>query len=163
MPLGGIIRRLKVVTHLSEDLKQGKWLWGLMSDVTMGWKHSQPMPMRGSPCIVSESNALAYIKKLPSTPRVFLFSDSDRAVPGDWGFVGSVRPGVPPEGIMAELDAWLRQYPDAWLAVDMRDGVIPPSVSGKITDVLRTFPRIVLVIVSDDTKGHSWPKWELPL
>ena len=29
---------------------------------------------------------------------------------------------------MAEVDAWLRQYPDAWLAVDMRVGVIPPAV-----------------------------------
>ena len=133
-----------------------------MSEAGSRWKHTQPMPMRGSPCIVSESDALAYIDKLPIDPRVFLFSDSERAVPGDWGFVGSVRSGVPPEGIMAELDAWLRQYPDAWLAVDMRDGVIPPSVSGNITDVLRTFPRTVIVIVSDDTKNHLWPRWELP-
>jgi len=163
MPLRGIIRRLKVATHLSEDLKQGELLWGLMSDIAGGWKHSQPMPMRGSPCVVSERKALDYIERLSIDPRVFLFSDSERAIPGNWGYVGSVRPGVPPEGIMAELDAWLKQYPDAWLAVDMRDGVIPPSVSGNITDVLRTFPRTVLVIVSDDTKDHSWPRWELPL
>ena len=57
------------------------------------------------------------------------FSDSDRAVPAGWGHLASVRPGVPPEGIMAEVDAWLRQYPDAWLAVDMRVGVIPPAIT----------------------------------
>ena len=63
---------------------------------------------------------------------------------------------------MAELDAWLKQYPEAWLAVDMRDGVIPPSISGDINEMLRTFPRTVLVIVSDDSKNHQWPRWEFP-
>ena len=79
----------------------------------MTWEHSQPMPMRGSPCVVTESNALRYLEKLPNNPRMFLFSDSDRALPNGWGYVASVRPGTPPEGIMAEIDAWLKQYPDA--------------------------------------------------
>lgn len=126
------------------------------------WQHSQPMPMRGSPCVVTEANALKFISKLPNNPRIFLFSDSDRAIPGDWGYVASVRPGVPPEGIMAEVDAWLRQYPDAWLAVDMRVGVIPPAIPD-LESMLRTFPRVVIVIVSDDTKDHDWPRWEFPL
>ncbi len=61
----------------------------------MSWEHSQPMPMRGSPCVVSESNAVSYIEKLSNKPRVFLFSDSERAVPNGWGYVASVRAGTP--------------------------------------------------------------------
>ena len=76
--------------------------------------------------------------------------------------MASVRPGVPPEGIVAELDAWLRQYPDAWLAVDMRDGVIPPALAD-IEETFRGFPRTVIILVSDDTKDHAWPRWELVL
>ena len=128
----------------------------------MTWQHSQPMPMRGSPCVVTEANALTYTSKLSNQNRIFLFSDSDRAIPGDWGHLASVRPGVPPEGIMAEVDAWLRQYPDAWLAVDLRVGVIPPAVHD-LEDMLKTFPRGVIVIVSDDTRDHPWPRWEFPL
>ncbi len=112
--------------------------------------------------MVSESNALTYISKLPTKNRIFLFSDSDRAIPGDWGYIASVRPGVPPEGIVAEMDAWLRQYPDAWLAVDMRVGVIPPAIHN-LEEMLRTFPRIVIIIVSDDKRDHAWPRWEYPL
>ncbi|MEL0100732.1 MAG: hypothetical protein VW862_03405 [Euryarchaeota archaeon] len=128
----------------------------------MTWEHSQPMPMRGSPCVVTESNALSYLEKLPNNPRMFLFSDSDRALPDGWGYVASVRPGTPPEGIMAEIDAWLKQYPNAWLAVDLRVGVIPPSVPN-LENMLRTFPRVVIILVSDDSANHQWPKWEFPL
>ena len=129
-----------------------------MTDDGSTWKHSQPMPMRGSPCVVSESNALQYLEKMGNRSRVFLFSDSERAIPGDWGYLASVRPGVPPEGIMAEVDAWLRQYPDAWLAVDLRVGVIPPAVQD-LEAMLRTFPRVVIILVSDDNRDHLWPKW----
>ncbi|RAH14690.1 MAG: hypothetical protein CMB20_002750 [Methanobacteriota archaeon] len=128
----------------------------------MTWEHSQPMPMRGSPCVVTESNAISYISKLAKAPRLFLFSDSDRALPDGWGYVASVRPGTPPEGIIAEIDAWLKQYPDAWLAVDLRVGVIPPSVPD-LESMLRTFPRTVIILVSDDTINHQWPRWEYPL
>ncbi len=134
----------------------------LMADDERTWQHSQPMPMRGSPCVVSEANALVYTSKLPNKSRIFLFSDSDRAVPNGWNYLASVRPGVPPEGIMAEVDAWLRQYPNAWLAVDMRVGVIPPAVHD-LEEMLRTFPRVVIIIVSDDTRDHAWPRWEYPL
>ncbi|MEE2985667.1 MAG: hypothetical protein VX366_05560 [Candidatus Thermoplasmatota archaeon] len=133
-----------------------------MGDEERVWQHSQPMPMRGSPCVVSEANAVAFISKLPNRNRIFLFSDSDRAVPAGWDYLASVRPGVPPEGIMAEVDAWLKQYPDAWLAVDMRVGVIPPAVHD-LEEMIRTFPRVVIIIVSDDTKDHIWPLWEYPL
>lgn len=128
----------------------------------MSWEHSQPMPMRGSPCVVSESNAVSYIEKMPNKPRVFLFSDSERAVPNGWGYVASVRAGTPPEGIIAEVDAWLKQYPDAWLAVDLRVGVIPPAVPD-LENMLRNFPRIVIILVSDETASHQWPVWEFPL
>ena len=127
----------------------------------MTWEHSQPMPMRGSPCVVTESNAISYISKLAETPRLFLFSDSDRALPDGWGYVASVRPGTPPEGIIAEIDAWLKQYPDAWLAVDLRVGVIPPSVPD-LENMLRTFPRTVIILVSDDTMNHQWPGGNIP-
>ena len=132
-----------------------------MTDDGSTWKPSQPMPMRGSPCVVSESNALQYLEKMGNRSRVFLFSDSERAIPGDWGYLASVRPGVPPEGIMAEVDAWLRQYPDAWLAVDLRVGVIPPAVQD-LEAMLRTFPRVVIILLSDDNRDHQWPKWEYP-
>jgi len=128
----------------------------------MSWEHSQPMPMRGSPCVVSESNAVSYIEKLSNKPRIFLFSDSERAVPNGWGYVASVRAGTPPEGIMAEVDAWLKQYPNAWLAVDLRVGVIPPAVPD-LENMLRNFPRIVIILVSDETASHQWPVWEFPL
>ena len=83
-----------------------------MDEATRTWQHSQPMPMRGSPCVVSEANALAFTSKMQIENRIFLFSDSDRAIPGDWDYLASARPGVPPEGILSEVDAWLRQYPD---------------------------------------------------
>ena len=72
-----------------------------MDDNAKTWQHSQPMPMRGSPCVVSEANALAVTSKMQIGNRIFLFSDSDRAIPGDWDYLASVRPGVPPEGILS--------------------------------------------------------------
>ena len=39
----------------------------------------------------------------------------------NWEFLASVRQGVPPQGIEAELQAWMNQYPDSWLVVDLRD------------------------------------------
>lgn len=131
-----------------------------MTDAEETWQHSQPMPMRGSPCVTTEHRACEYMESIGLTSKVFLFSDSDRAIPGGWGYVASVRPGVPPEGVVAELNAWLRQYPDAWLAVDMRDGVIPPALAD-IEETFRGFPRTVIILVSDDTKDHAWPRWEL--
>ena len=172
MPPRGKVHRFNVTTkkyckyhyfdgQYCEALKHECRSWPTMSADVTGWVHTQPMPMRGAPCVVSEQNALAFTSKLPIKPRVFLFSDSERAIPGEWGFVASVRQGTPPEGIMAELDAWIRQNPDAWLAVDLRVGVIPPAIAN-LEEILRTFPRVVIVIVSDDSRVHPWPRWELP-
>ena len=58
---------------------------------------------------------------------MFLWTDDERRKISNWGFLASVRQGVPPKELKAELNAWLTQYPTAWLAVDLRDGVIPPS------------------------------------
>ena len=118
------------------------------------------MPNR--PVCVTVDEALSQIEKLPQNPRIFLWTDSERRCPEGWGFIASVRQGVPPEGIEAELGAWMGQYPDAWLAVDMRVGVIPPAIPN-LEYMLRTFPRVVIVIVSDDTRDHPWPRWEYPL
>jgi hypothetical protein len=73
-----------------------------------------------------------------------------------------VRQGVPPEGIEAELSAWMGQYPDAWLAVDMRDGVIPPSTSQPLESVLSQVGRPVLILVSRSSDNEDWPQWVLP-
>jgi hypothetical protein len=62
---------------------------------------------------------------------------------------------------MAEFDAWCKQYPDAWLAVDLRQGVIPPSTSTPLEQLLRQMPRTVLIIVSEGDVSQPWPPWEL--
>ena len=69
---------------------------------------------------------------------------------------------VPPQGIEAELNAWMEQYPKAWLAVDLRDGIMPPSTSKPIEEFLASLPRQVIVIVSGDSQSEVWPNWVLP-
>jgi len=93
---------------------------------------------------------------------MFLWTDAERRCLPGWGFVASVRQGVPPEGIEAELDAWKGQYPDAWLAVDLRDGVIPPSTSNSLDSVLGKLGRPVLILVSRSSDHEDWPQWVLP-
>ena len=129
---------------------------------TDSWMHTQPMPMPGSPVVVTEFDAVGYLQKLPAKPHIFLWSDSDRAIPGDWSYLASVRQGVPPEGIMAEFTAWERQYPNAWLAVDLRKGVIPPSTQMPLDDLLSGMKRNVLIIVTDVEEYPQWPRWNLP-
>ena len=129
---------------------------------TDSWLHTQPMPMPGSPVVVTEFDAVAYLQKLPAKPQIFLWSDSNRAIPGDWSFLASVRQGVPPEGIMAEFTAWERQYPTAWLAVDLRKGVIPPSTQIPLDDLLSGMKRNVIIIVTDVEEYPQWPRWNLP-
>ena len=65
-------------------------------------------------------------------------------------------------GIEAELNAWADQYPKAWLAVDLRDGVIPPSTVRPLNDVLMGLKRPVIVIVSRSPEHEEWPQWVLP-
>ena len=105
-------------------------------DVTKTWEYPVPMPMPGRPVCCTEAEALDQLERLGVTERIFLWTDAERRTISDWGFLASVRQGVPPIGIEAELNAWLTQYPTAWLAVDLRDGVIPPSTQTPLNELL---------------------------
>ena len=132
-------------------------------EVEPNWKHPLPMPMPYQPVSVTQFEAVEQIAKFASTPRVFMWTDSERNCINDWEFLASVRQGVPPQGIEAELNAWMEQYPDAWLAVDLRDGVMPPSTTVPLEQYLASLPRQVLVIVSGDSNSEVWPSWSLPV
>ncbi len=126
------------------------------------WQHSVPVPMPNRPVCVTEHEAIDQLARLPRPPRMFLWTDSERRCLPDWGYIASVRQGVPPEGIEAELNAWMGQYPDAWLAVDLRDGVIPPSTAQSLESVLSKVGRPVLILVSRSSDNEDWPQWVLP-
>ncbi len=89
------------------------------------------MPMPNRPVCITLDEGVAQLERLPGERRIFLWTDAERRCPPGWGFIASVRQGIPPEGIEAELIAWMGQYPDAWLAVDLRDGV-DPTVNPKL-------------------------------
>ena len=131
-------------------------------DIDRMWQHSVPVPMPNRPVCVTDQEAIDQLARLPRPPRMFLWTDAERRCLPDWGFIASVRQGVPPEGIEAELDAWKGQYPGAWLAVDMRDGVITPSTARPLATVLSEVGRPVLVIVSRSSENEDWPQWVLP-
>ena len=118
--------------------------------------------MPGQPVCATEFEAVEQLSRLPNPPRMFFWTDAERKCPEDWGFIASVRQGVPPSGIEAELEAWTDQYPKAWLAVDLRDGVIPPSTVRPLNDVLMGLKRPVIVIVSRSPEHEEWPQWVLP-
>ena len=86
------------------------------------------MPMPFQPVCVTQLEAIEQISMLPNQPRVFMWTDDERHCINGWEFLASVRQGVPPQGIEAELKAWMEQYPNAWLAVDLRDGIMPPQL-----------------------------------
>ncbi len=132
-------------------------------EVETNWKHPLPMPMPHQPVCVTQLEAIEQISLLANQPRIFMWTDDERHCINGWEFLASVRQGVPPQGIEAELNAWMVQYPDAWLAVDLRDGVMPPSTSSPIEEFLAQLPRQVIVIVSGDSKGEVWPTWSLPV
>ena len=131
-------------------------------DVSPTWRYPLPMPMPGQPVCATEMEAIAQLARLPVSPRMFFWTDAERKCPENWDFIGSVRQGVPPSGIEAELAAWTEQYPEAWLAVDMRDGSIPPSTVRPLDEVLSTLKRPVIVIVSRSPEHEEWPQWVLP-
>jgi len=131
-------------------------------EVEANWKHPLPMPMPYQPVCVTELEAIEQVALLKFDPRIFMWTDDERHCINGWEFLASVRQGVPPQGIEAELDAWMVQYPDAWLAVDLRDGIIPPSITKPLEKFLAEFPRSVLVIVSSDSRNEMWPNWILP-
>ena len=120
------------------------------------------MPMPYQPVCVTELEALEQIAMLKFQPRVFIWTDEPRRCPKGWDYIASVRQGVPPQGIVAELDAWMEQYPDAWLAVDLRDGVIPPSTPNSLEPFLSELNRPILIIVSSSSDSEYWPQWVLP-
>jgi hypothetical protein len=132
-------------------------------DVDESWQHSLPMPMPNQPVCASELDVTDQLDKLSINPRVFLWTDSERRCTHGWEFLASVRQGVPPQGIEAELIAWCEQYPKAWLVVDLRDGVIPPSTARPLADVLSSIERQVIVMVSSAANNSNWPHWQLPL
>ncbi len=131
-------------------------------EVDEKWRHPLPMPMPYQPVCVTELEALEQIAMLKFQPRVFIWTDDPRRCPKGWDYIASVRQGVPPQGIVAELDAWMEQYPDAWLAVDLRDGVIPPSTPNSLEQFLSELNRPILIIVSSSSDSEYWPQWVLP-
>ena len=120
------------------------------------------MPMPFQPVCVTQLEAIEQIAMLPNQPRVFMWTDDERHCINGWEFLASVRQGVPPQGIEAELNTWMEQYPKAWLAVDLRDGIMPPSTSIPIEEFLAKLSRQVIVIVSGDSQSEVWPNWVLP-
>jgi len=131
-------------------------------EVESNWKHPLPMPMPYQPVCVTELEAIEQVALLAIQPRVFMWTDLERHCINGWEFLASVRQGVPPQGIEAELNAWMEQYPTAWLAVDLRDGIMIPSTSKPIEEFLADLPRPVMVIVSRDSQSEIWPNWVLP-
>ena len=131
-------------------------------EVESNWKHPLPMPMPFQPVCVTELEAIEQVALLTVQPRIFMWTDLERRCINNWEFLASVRQGVPPQGIEAELNAWMEQYPTAWLAVDLRDGVMMPSTSKPIEEFLAELPRPVMVIVSRDSQSEIWPNWVLP-
>ena len=131
-------------------------------EVESNWKHPLPMPMPFQPVCVTELEAIEQVALLTVQPRIFMWTDLERRCINSWEFLASVRQGVPPQGIEAELNAWMEQYPTAWRAVDLRDGVMMPSTSKPIEEFLAELPRPVMVIVSRDSQSEIWPNWVLP-
>ena len=131
-------------------------------DVNKTWEYPVPMPMPGRPVCCTEDEATNQLEKIGFSERIFLWTDDERRIISDWGYLASVRQGVPPKGIEAELNAWLNQYPTAWLAVDLRDGVIPPSTQTPLNTLLENTKRNVLIIVSSSSDHEEWPQWKLP-
>ena len=131
-------------------------------EVESNWKHPLPMPMPFQPVCVTELEAIEQVALLAVQPRIFMWTDLERHCINSWEFLASVRQGVPPQGIEAELNAWMEQYPTAWLAVDLRDGVIPPSTQTPLNTLLEDSRRNVLIIVSSSSDNEEWPQWKLP-
>jgi len=151
----------------AEKFKQGGRLGICMRrkaplEVDTTWRYPLPMPMPGQPVCATEAEAINQLARLPESPRMFLWTDHERKCPEHWGFIASLRQGVPPSGIEAELEAWAVQYPKAWLAVDLRDGMIPPSTVRPLETVLRSLQRPVIVLVSRSPDQEDWPQWVLP-
>lgn len=126
------------------------------------WRYPLPMPMPGQPVCATLQEAEQQLGMLPVYPKMFMWTDAERKCPKGWGFIASIRQGIPPSGIEAELKAWAKQYPKAWLSVDLRDGMLPPSTVQPLEVVLHQLKRPVIVIVSRSSDHEDWPQWVLP-
>jgi len=131
-------------------------------DIEPVWRYPLPLPMPGQPVCATHVEALEQIEQLSPRPRVFMWTDDERKCPQGWDFIASVRQGVPPSGVEAELEAWAAQYPEAWLAVDLRDGTVPPSTITPMGELLVNLRRHIVVIVSRSPEHEDWPQWVLP-
>lgn len=131
-------------------------------EVNAGWTHPLPMPMPGQPVSATLEEAEAQLSRLPASPRVFMWTELEQRCPDGWGYLPSVRPGAPPESIEAELGAWMRQYPEAWLAVDLRVGTMAPATRTPLDELLRSMRRPVILIVDEEDGSDLAPRWQLP-
>ena len=120
------------------------------------------MPMPGQPVSATVEEAEDQLARLPVTPRVFLWTEMEQRCPAGWGHLPSVRPGAPPESIEADLGAWMRQYPEAWLAVDLRVGTMAPATRTPLEDLLTNMRRPVILIIDDEEEPQLAPRWKLP-
>ena len=110
-------------------------------EVEPNWKHPLPMPMPYQPVSVTQFEAVEQIAKLASNPEYSCGQIAKGIASMTGSFWPVLRQGVPPQGIEAELNAWMEQYPDAWLAVDLRDGVMPPSTTVPLEQYLSNITK----------------------
>ena len=156
--------RLALCRRISDTVKPHYYPTPFMRDEMSGkgvWQHPQPMPMRGFPCVAELDRVIQQLERIAKGERIYLWTDSENRVPPGWFHLPSIRQGVPPEGIIAEFQAWSGQYPDAKLVVDMRDGVMPPSIHD-LDAFLQNLNRAAIILVSDEKAISKWPLWELP-
>lgn len=123
------------------------------------WQYPLPIPMPGVPVCATEEDLNREIGKLPTKPLFFMWTDDARRCINGWQFIPSVRQGVPPQGIEASIEAWHLQYKEAWLVVDLRDGVIPPSLTVQLNTYLGKQQFRCVVLVSESSQNEQWPQW----
>jgi len=56
----------------------------------------------------------------------------------------------------------MRQYPEAWLAVDLRVGTMAPATRTPLEELLVSMRRPVILIVDEDEDPELAPRWQLP-
>jgi len=125
------------------------------------WLHSQPMPMVGRPCSCPLEKMVEQLAKLPQKPSVWCWTNSADNVPEGMQFLRS-SPDSHAASVRPELDSWMLQNPKSWLVIDGRGQRIP-SAGGKLEEILRELPTVVVMIVEDTNKALLFPQWDFPL
>ena len=120
------------------------------------WQYPLPIPMPGVPVCATEVDLNREVEKLSPKPLFFMWTDDQRRCINGYQFIPSVRQGVPPQGIEASIEAWSMQYKEAWLVVDLRDGVIPPSITCSLEKFLQSKSFRTVVLVSDSSDNEQW-------